>query len=176
MLQIRIKNLSSLTTKQSDKIKLSCEEGVPVVNWHVWQAAIANAKYLDARGLKGPQILDLILKSEVIELDVIGFYKSSNTIGYTYLGQNKQWINRKYLDKESFSRANTFAHIMHETMHWKFSFKHPNYFRRSSSVPYRVGNITASKYVDYYANKKKGLFVPASFIPIENKIEFEFIS
>lgn len=173
MMTIQIVNTSKLNNDQRMKIQGATGKGIPVLNWHSWQETIANASYKESKGYNGREILALIQKNGIMSLDINGYFERSNTIGYTYIGQTKQWINTKYLDADYFTEADLFGHIMHEVMHWRHGFKHTSRFTKKQSVPYRVGNISANKFVDYYAAQAKGQFVVSSFL--EGNICFEIL-
>lgn len=147
--------MKNLNPEQQEKIRSSLLKGEYVLDSNLWSDRIIAAKYTENRGFKGRDIVDMIrsgahdggIEDRVLDIDIVGFYRASSTIGYTYLGSLTQWINRKFLNK--YTESDVFKHVMHETMHRCFRFLHR--YRKSTSVPYRVGNLSRDAFIEYYS-------------------------
>lgn len=157
-MEIRIHSLSNLSDKQQVKIKEALKGGEPVLDSVIWEAKVLRAVFTETRGYTNKQIVDMVRSGahdggradQVIDINIIGFYKLNNVVGYTYLGSLKQWINRKFLDR--YSHADIFHHVMHETMHRCHRFVHTKV--HATSVPYKVGYLSAEAYKEFY---KRGI-------------------
>jgi hypothetical protein len=158
-MKIVIHGMKNLNEKQQAKIKTALQRGEPVLDSALWEQLMLQARFTEARRLSNQQIIDLIRTgshngqeaNRVIDVWIEGFYKRSNTVGYTYLGATWQWINRRFLDR--YSESSIFSHVMHETMHRCFMFTHKSV--HSTSVPYQVGTISGKAYVEYWKDAPK---------------------
>lgn len=156
-MEIRIHAMSQLSTSEQEKIKRALKSAEPVLDSINWESKMLRASFKESKGYSNQQIINMIRSGshdggsadQVIDINMIGFYKLNNIVGYTYLGSLKQWINRHYLNKYDF--ADIFHHVMHETMHRSFRFKHST-ARAQSSVPYLVGFISADAHREFYKN------------------------
>lgn len=93
-----------------------------------------------SNGLTKKQVLNLVRSSKVtIDLEM---YKSwRGTIGYTYEGVNKIWMNRKF--HNGFNVCESAANLAHEAVGHQNGFKHDMKAtkRRPCSVPYVLGSV-----------------------------------
>jgi hypothetical protein len=93
-----------------------------------------------SNGLTKKEVLNLVRSSKVsIDLEM---YKSwRGTVGYTYDGVNKIWMNRKF--HNGFSVCESAANLAHEAVGHQNGFKHDMQAtkRRPCSVPYVLGSV-----------------------------------
>lgn len=153
-LTLRIQGLTNLSEPQKNKIKNACVTGEPVLSSHLFKYQMLKQKYSEARGYSTSQIYDLFMaggdgpgnvKDKVVTIDVTGFYKRSSTIGWTTVNGVKTYINTRFLD--NFGPHEVLGHLMHEYCH-RLGFVHR--WRKSASVPYKVGYCVRDCYVDFY--------------------------
>lgn len=170
-MEIRIHGMKNLNEKQQLKIRKALKEGEAVLDSEIWASKIRNAKFTEAKGFNGQQIVDMIRSGShnggpadsVLDINIEGFYKRNNVVGYTYLGSTWQWINRRFLDR--YSSVDIFEHILHELMHRSFGFVHTK--NHATSIPYTVGRLSGEAFKEYYSLLRMTL--------IKNKNYFVFI-
>lgn len=149
--------LNDFEPNHEDKVLEAADLIKKVVATEEFKNAILNHKYkgkktfVDNGGLSNAEIYQKIIegseklnpgKDNTMDLTLVSYFESQNTVGYTYPSVMKVWMNRKYLKKYSPERITT--NMMHEWLH-KVGFKHdakktPN---RKYSVPYAVGYLVA---------------------------------
>lgn len=158
-MEVKIHGLYKLKPEHQDKIRRAMAMGGPVISSTIWEKKISSAKYKENRGYSGADIVRLVRSGadgpdkkpdNVLDLEIEGFYSWRNTIGYTYLGGFRQWINTRYLG--SFSESDVFAHVLHELLHRAYNFKHT--FSHAGTVPYLVGKLSGQAFNEFYANPK----------------------
>ena len=172
---IKIHNMNNLNEKQKVKITSALSHGEAVLDSPLWATKITKAVFTESNGYTGAQIVNLIRSGshdggeadEVLDINIEGFYRRSNIVGYTFLGSLTQWINRRFLD--NYGEADIFHHVMHETMHRSFRFRHTKI--HSTSVPYLVGKLSGIAFKEFYSRPHSQLF---NFI-VTNPV-FEFVS
>ena len=157
-MNIQIHNLLSLNATQREKIVTAMKKGIILIDLPVWEQKVLSATFTETRGMTNAQIRDLIRsgadgKGKVadgdIDIDIRGYYSYRRVIGYTFLNDYRQWVNRRFLDR--MAEHDLFGHIMHETLH-RFGFAHTS--THASSVPYRIGNICRLAYLEHYSGKE----------------------
>ena len=149
--------MSGFDADHEDKVLEAAELIKKVVATEEFKNAILNHTYkgkktfVDNGGLSNAKIYKKILegseklnpgKDNTMNLTLVSYFESENTVGYTYPSVMKVWMNRKYLKQYAPARITT--NMMHEWLH-KVGFKHdvkktPN---RKYSVPYAVGYLVA---------------------------------
>lgn len=162
-MEIRIHALKNLNAKQQTKIRLALKDGESVLDSEIWADKIRSARYTEARGFTGQQLVDMIRSGShdggpadyAIDVSFDSFYKYNNVVGHTFLGSAWQWINRRFLDR--YSPADIFAHLIHELMHRSFRFVHKGKF--ASSVPYQCGRLSKEAFKEYYSKPREAPFV-----------------
>ncbi len=138
-----------------------CTKLEPVLASPEWSKSISSASYSQANGYSSLKILNLILSGADdqhkipdgdIDLDCYEFWRLSNTVAYTYLGDYRTFFNSYILNKRMKSglsgESQLAATIMHELMHRAFNFTH--HWPMGETVPYKVGAITAESYRNFY--------------------------
>ena len=107
--------------------------------------------YVDNNGLTNAQIYKKILEASealtpgpnnTMDVTLESYHTTANVIGYTMPSIKTIYINKRYLDKSSFTANQVAMNVTHEWLH-KIGFKHAyeNTANRSHSVPYAVGYI-----------------------------------
>lgn len=93
-----------------------------------------------SNGLKKKEVLNQIRSSKV-KIDLEMYRSWRGTIGYTYEGVNKIWMNRKF--HNGFSVCDSAANLAHEAIGHQNGFKHDMKAtkRRPCSVPYVLGGV-----------------------------------
>jgi hypothetical protein len=176
-LKLEIYNLAKLSDVEQQKIRDAVVLAPPVLNYKGFHDRVLKPMG-QKKGYTEAQILEMFLsgadpdpkggkpKDGVIKLDIEGFYKASNTIGWTTLHGVRTYINRKYLGK--FSSADVISHLVHETMH-RFGFSHSGWLRKTltNSVPYQYGYRFHDAWTEYYAKPKGKAFLVDERIQIE---------
>lgn len=163
-----IENLKKL--EHRNLLVRSCQRGAAVISGDDWQFRVRTSSYRENKGYNGEGILKLIKSGADdqqknpdgdIDLDVRSFHAWSNTIAYTYLGDHRRWFNTYILDQRLKQglrgEAMVFGTVMHELMHGAYRFQHQSKFKRSESVPYKIGTITTECYIAYYSSPKADL-------------------
>lgn len=114
--------------------------------------------YVDNKGLTNEQIYQLILdgsetltpgKNSRMDIELVLYQNSSNTIGYTYPNTTRIWINTKYFNK--YNPVQVADNLFHEWLH-KLGFDHAlKYSRhRNYSVPYAIGYLVEELAAKHY--------------------------
>lgn len=149
--------MNGFEANHEDKVLEAAELIKKVVATEEFKNAILNHTYkgkktfVDNGGLSNAKIYKKILegseklnpgKDNTMNLTLVSYFESKNTVGYTYPSVMKVWMNRKYISEYAPARITT--NMMHEWLH-KVGFKHdvkktPN---RKYSVPYAVGYLVA---------------------------------
>lgn len=168
-MKIQIHNMKNLNEKQQLKIKTALLAGEPVLDSIQFKDRVLVAKFTETMGHTNEEILAMILSGshdggpadEIIDVNIEGFYRRSSVVGYTYLGSTWQWINRKFLD--NYSSASIFHHVMHESMHRSYRFRHVR--AHATSVPYLIGSISQKAFTEFYSKPRNASFlsVPSIF-------------
>lgn len=163
-MNIVIHGLSNLNGKEQAKIRAALLKGSAVLDSKLFQDRVINAKYtVETRGFTGEQILQMILSGADdqgktidgdIDVDISGFYRFGSTIGYTYLGSFRQYINRRWLGGAS--ESDIFGHILHELMHRAYRFTHNK--KHTGSVPYVIGEVARKSFRDFYSAMNEASF------------------
>lgn len=155
-----VPSLINFERDQEDKIYQAVELIKKVVASPEFKNAVLNHKYkgkkrfVDNSGKSNAEIYKSILEgSEVLtpgndntmNLNLESYFVKANVIGYTKPSIPTVFLNRKYLNKKSFSVNQVAMNLMHEWLH-KLGYKHA--FKATSerkySVPYGVGYIMRS--------------------------------
>lgn len=165
-MEIRIHALKNLSPKQQTKIRNALRDGEAVLDSEIWASKIRSAKFTEARGFTGQQIVDMIrsgshdggVADQVLDVSFDSFYKYSNVVGHTFLGSAWQWINRRFLDR--YDASSIFSHVCHELMHRSFRFVHVK--KHSTSVPYSVGRLSGIAFKEYYSEPRETPFTGPS--------------
>jgi hypothetical protein len=149
--------LNGFEPTHEDKVLEAADLIRKVVATEEFKNAILNHKYkgkktfVDNGGLSNAEIYKKIIEGSeklnpgednTMNLTLVSYFESANTVGYTYPSVMKVWMNRKYL--KQYAPAKITTNMMHEWLH-KVGFKHdekktPN---RKYSVPYAVGYLVA---------------------------------
>lgn len=149
--------LNDFEPTHEDKVLEAAELIKKVVATEEFKNAILNHEYkgkktfVDNAGLSNAEIYKMIIEGSeklnpghdnTMNLTLVSYFESANTVGYTYPSVMKVWMNRKYLNKYAPQKITT--NMMHEWLH-KVGFKHdakktPS---RKYSVPYAVGYLVA---------------------------------
>lgn len=155
-MKVQIHNLRELNGKQQEKIIAALNKGFPLVNMPIWENRILKLSLRETKGMTNAQIITLIRSGKDgngveadgdIDIDITGFFKRSSTVGYTYLGSTRTWINRRFLDK--FSEAEVFGHVFHEALH-RYGFEHKVH---KGSVPYEIGYASRYAFLEHYSGR-----------------------
>lgn len=90
-----------------------------------------------------------------LDVDIIGYWSYSRTIGSVSLNGIVQRLNRKFLQgwltREQY--RDLFEHICHEGFH-KISFYHSGKWSRNEDVTYQFGRCSEKAFVEYYKVNK----------------------
>lgn len=122
----------------------ACENLEEVINSEVFRQMVLSTHFTSTNGLSNQQILDRIysgadnINTEPdgdIDVHVIMYYKSNRTVGYTYPGTHKTWVNRRFYGEVKDIANN----LIHEYLH-KVGFDHSS-ASEHTSVPYAIGLI-----------------------------------
>ena len=153
-------NLSGFTRDQEDKIYKAIELIKQVIASPEFKKKVLSKTYngkkqfVDNGGLSNAQIYKKLLSgSEVLNpgsdntmnLNLESYYEKANVIGYTKPSITTVYVNRRYLDKSSFTTNEVAMNLTHEWLH-KLGFKHAvkKTASRKHSVPYAIGYIMRS--------------------------------
>ena len=135
---VKVLSTKGFTTKEKAKL----EKYIPVMNETIDSACFK--EFIKARpGLhstngKTPEQVVQHLRSSQVEIHLITYYKKWTKVhGYTYPGQNKIWLNRKYHSGASLcSEASNLAHELSHKLEYGHSYKASK--TRPYSVPYSI--------------------------------------
>ncbi len=141
--------------EEEDKIQEAAELIKKVVASQEFKEKILKHTYkgkktfIDNGGLSNSQIYKKILEgaetlnptpNNTMDLQIILYSASNNTVGYTYPREERIWMNNKYFKERTSAEVTT--NMMHEWLH-KLGFKHSSSSTpsRPYSVPYAVGYL-----------------------------------
>lgn len=147
-MKFEIHKIKGLNQRQEDKIRRAISLAEHVTELHEWKRELLTVEMTETNGMSNLQIMNLffsgsdLVNKEAdgdIDLFISGYFKLfSKVIGYVIKGSLWHWINKKYVDL--FNEASLAGHLIHEYMH-RVCFSHN--FKKSTSVPYVYGNVTA---------------------------------
>ncbi len=143
------------TTTDLEKFNQAIELIKRVVATEEFRAAVINHTYngvktfVDNGGFKNSEIYQKILdgaetlqplKNNTMDMEVELYYAATTTVGYTYSGSTRIWVNTKYFNTNSI--GGVAANLVHEWLH-KLGFRHAVSYSvsRDYSVPYAVGRM-----------------------------------
>lgn len=175
-MRVEIHGLRNFNHEEKEKIVRTLRMGSPVLASEVWADKISRAKFTEAKGMNGAQIVKLIRtgaddKGKVpdgdLDIDISGFFDLSKTVGYTHVGGFTTYMNRRFLRK--FEDHEVFGHCLHELMHRAYGFVHR--FRHATSVPYVVGYKSREAFREFYLNPNPVSLI-ASAVPMDLQWSF----
>ncbi len=156
-MKFKIHNLKNFNSAQQEKIIASLNKGCPLIDLSIWENRILKLRMTETKRMTNRQIIDLFRsgkdgsgaeEDQELDIDMEGVFLNTSTIGWTYLGGLKTWMNKKFLNK--FNEAEVFGHIIHELLH-RYGFSHSGV--HSTSVPYSIGYASRYAFLEYYSGK-----------------------
>jgi hypothetical protein len=147
--------LSKFDAKDEIKVRKAIEIIKKVVRTPEFRERVVNFTYngqkrfVDSGGLSNAEVYQKLLDASEdlrpgidhqMDLELELYYSFRSTVGYTYPGGLKIWMNTKYFDV--YTPAQVAGNVFHEWTH-KLGFEHDSHYSesRKSSVPYALGYL-----------------------------------
>ena len=155
-MKFRINSLKELTEKEQNFVRETCILGDPVLDSYILQQKFFEKNMAGMLGKSKQKIWDDWHKGAdgpgrepdgFLDLDIVGFWDSSRTIGGVSLWGKIQRINRKILG--TMRHKELFRHLVHESFH-KIGFYHKSFLWGRRDVAYRGGEAAEEAFKEYY--------------------------
>jgi hypothetical protein len=157
---IQIHGLKDLTQKEQAQVTRALKLGEPVLSSDIFKEMVLKLRMSETRGFSNLQIYEKFMSGSDsngpadgdLDIDIVGFWDSSRTIGSTNVYGKIQRLNRRFLG--IFDDSDIFGHVVHETMH-RFGWIHAG--AHSTSVPYKWGYAARDAFRKYYKENHPAL-------------------
>lgn len=146
-INIKIEAMDGFTEEEMDKFTIATELVVEIINSLEFKTAVLNADLIRTNGLKNSEVYDLFMSGKdqyeetadhELDIKITLYYSRGRTVGYTYPGTKRTWINRKFFS--SYGYETIVSNIVHEYCH-NLGFTHPSRGYTHKNVPYTYGDV-----------------------------------
>lgn len=148
-ISVQIHAMEGFTEEDAKKFKVAVELMVNIFNSLEFKLEVMNAPLVLTNGLKPSEVYALFMSgkdeyNEIadndMDISITLYYKNNRTVGYTYPGTFRTWINRKFFG--SYGYSSIVGNLTHEYCH-NVGFGHPSRGYTQRNVPYFYGNVAS---------------------------------